>query len=536
LAAATAAGLMKTRPRPQKWWGSTFILPGRKDGLTKEENILVHKAIEAYAAAIESIETSEEGSANKNEDGGSRGKGKVVHAVVGDVLDVAWHTFLQDQNLNTTDTTNSSASIELARAAWQWREQLQRAIDGCDTTNDVEATARSLYTEFGESEIHAPIPCGYQKLAESLAISSSSQLPSSGQRPLNIKLNHEVELIEWGDDTSEDSSVSITCTNGARFQASAVIFTASLGVLKQRHQEMFIPNLPERKVQAINNLKIGVVDKIIIDFSSYSLELDLEEQDNLDLSELKEKTSDQSSGDCDTKNFFESYYLDADRDVVTYALLWEDEDIDNGTAEGLPEWAKGIFSIRWGGPEFKRKRNILGKNEEEEEEEDSKEDDESSSGTGLSPKYFQAVMWLTGDAARSMEAASEPQVLDTIKTIFKLFPAIALPLEETGVEDKDVLWHRARVIRSQWGLNPFTSGSYSYVGPQGTVEDVAALAAPIFSSGSSGRDSGEERRPVLLFAGEACHVQYIGTTHAAFLTGTEAAELLLNADLHIIVP
>lgn len=33
---------------------------------------------------------------------------------------------------------------------------------------------------------------------------------------------------------------------------------------------------------------------------------------------------------------------------------------------------------------------------------------------------------------------------------------------------------------------------------------------------------------MLLFAGEACHVVYIGTMHGAYLTGQQAAENLLR--------
>ena len=94
--------------------------------------------------------------------------------------------------------------------------------------------------------------------------------------------------------------------------------------------------------------------------------------------------------------------------------------------------------------------------------------------------------------------------------------------------NEDDLWGNAKLIRSQWGMNPFTAGSYSYVGPKGSPDDVVALAAPIMAS-KSGKN-GDVDKPVLLFAGEACHVQYIGTTHAAYLTGKDAAELLLKEE------
>ena len=104
---------------------------------------------------------------------------------------------------------------------------------------------------------------------------------------------------------------------------------------------------------------------------------------------------------------------------------------------------------------------------------------------------------------------------------------------------------------SQWASDPLFLGSYSYLGPSATPADVATLAAPLpaasalpaahgaadadaagtgtgwaGSESTSGGGGGE--RPVLLFAGEACHVKYIGTMHGAYLTGQQQAQLLLQ--------
>ena len=79
---------------------------------------------------------------------------------------------------------------------------------------------------------------------------------------------------------------------------------------------------------------------------------------------------------------------------------------------------------------------------------------------------------------------------------------------------------------TRWGSDPLFRGSYSYLGPTATPADVAALAAPVCATGSSsgGSSSGP---PALLFAGEACHVKYIGTMQGAYLTGQQQAEALL---------
>ena len=78
---------------------------------------------------------------------------------------------------------------------------------------------------------------------------------------------------------------------------------------------------------------------------------------------------------------------------------------------------------------------------------------------------------------------------------------------------------------TRWGSDPLFRGSYSYLGPTATPADVAALAAPACAAGSDGSGSGGP--PALLFAGEACHLKYIGTMQGAYLTGQQQAEALL---------
>lgn len=47
-----------------------------------------------------------------------------------------------------------------------------------------------------------------------------------------------------------------------------MIFTPSLGVLKERHEELFNPALPAKKVDAIKGLSIGAVAKMYMRFET----------------------------------------------------------------------------------------------------------------------------------------------------------------------------------------------------------------------------------------------------------------------------
>lgn len=56
----------------------------------------------------------------------------------------------------------SERSRALFTDGWAWREQLQRAMDGCYTTDDVSAISLAQYEEFDGPNI--PLPSGYQVL------------------------------------------------------------------------------------------------------------------------------------------------------------------------------------------------------------------------------------------------------------------------------------------------------------------------------------------------------------------------------------
>ncbi|XP_041984047.1 uncharacterized protein LOC121736728 [Aricia agestis] len=85
-----------------------------------------------------------------------------------------------------------------------------------------------------------------------------------GLPSLDIKLNKEVTQIKWPKDSTED--VEVVCKDGETFTADNVIVTVSLGVLKERYSELFSPSLPQEKIEAIQIISIGIVDKIIIKF------------------------------------------------------------------------------------------------------------------------------------------------------------------------------------------------------------------------------------------------------------------------------
>ncbi|XP_063705063.1 spermine oxidase-like [Culicoides brevitarsis] len=78
-----------------------------------------------------------------------------------------------------------------------------------------------------------------------------------------ILLNKTVTKIDYG---RNDGFVNVQCADGTSYLANHVISTVSLGVLKENYLSMFEPALPRYKVNAIQGLGIGTVDKIYLEF------------------------------------------------------------------------------------------------------------------------------------------------------------------------------------------------------------------------------------------------------------------------------
>lgn len=98
-----------------------------------------------------------------------------------------------------------------------------------------------------EQENDYVIEGGYDRLVQRLAAG------------LNVRLETAVEAIRYDTDGVE------VVTNEGSQRGSHVIVTVPLGVLKAGVIS-FRPKLPPRKIQAINNIGVGVVEKVILRF------------------------------------------------------------------------------------------------------------------------------------------------------------------------------------------------------------------------------------------------------------------------------
>lgn len=82
-----------------------------------------------------------------------------------------------------------------------------------------------------------------------------------------IRFGQQVCRIDWST-VEKKPAATVECTDGTRWTADHVICTMSLGVLKERTPlGLFVPQLPDIKLAAIDALTLGTVDKIYLHFA-----------------------------------------------------------------------------------------------------------------------------------------------------------------------------------------------------------------------------------------------------------------------------
>jgi len=109
------------------------------------------------------------------------------------------------------------------------------------------------------------------------------------------------------------------------------------------------------------------------------------------------------------------------------------------------------------------------------------------------------MMFNAGKFARAVETMTDAEVIASASSA--LTPAFSAVPPPTGL------------LRSAWSVDPFSLGSYSFIGVGASLADRDALAAP------------EGRR---FFAGEACSHDHAGTVHGAYTSGEAAANAVLR--------
>lgn len=144
----------------------------------------------------------------------------------------------------------------------------ETCITGCDSMEDVDLLEMGSYAELQGGNIS--LPDGYSAILEPVA----KHIPKTC-----VLTRHVVTKIRWqsqkcvdqtnpniSDCSDVNNFIEIQCENGKTILAEHVICTLPLGVLKAKAKDIFEPPLPNYKLEAINRLMFGTVDKIFLEY------------------------------------------------------------------------------------------------------------------------------------------------------------------------------------------------------------------------------------------------------------------------------
>lgn len=163
--------------------------------------------------------------------------------------------YYEDQFQKFLSPETDLATKELKTALYNWFVLWERADNAVETLHQQSVLSWAEYTEYDrEGDNFDPtLVAGFTSLV--------SFLQDKIKDKVDIWMNEKVETINWN-----ENGVLVETQTGKRVNGNLVIVTSSLGFLKQSHKKMFHPPLPSDKVEVIENLGFGVMDKIILEF------------------------------------------------------------------------------------------------------------------------------------------------------------------------------------------------------------------------------------------------------------------------------
>ena len=170
----------------------------------------------------------------------------------------------------------TSDDKQLRRSIFATLLNRETCISGCHTMDEVSLKDFGSYTELPGG--NTTIPKGFIQILSCLLDEISERVASKSKlgdksnlidgKQLSILKSHKVDKIKWkGLDKKSGPQVELTCDNGSTFLCDHVVVTLPLGVLKEEATRLFEPSLPTYKLEAINSLGFGVVDKIFLEYS-----------------------------------------------------------------------------------------------------------------------------------------------------------------------------------------------------------------------------------------------------------------------------
>lgn len=154
---------------------------------------------------------------------------------------------------------------ELAFQFLEFFHKFENSIESSDSWFDTSGPGYLHYWECDGDKLLNWKNKGYKTVLEILMKRyPNPKSPAAIDIEEYTQFNKTVSTICWN--SGPDCTASVRCSDSSVYDADHVICTMSLGVLKERHESLFLPALPALKKNAIQGLSIGTVDKMFLEF------------------------------------------------------------------------------------------------------------------------------------------------------------------------------------------------------------------------------------------------------------------------------
>ncbi|KAF5910197.1 peroxisomal N(1)-acetyl-spermine/spermidine oxidase, partial [Clarias magur] len=167
--------------------------------------------------------------------------------------------FLKTEALRiSNDEWKDDEAKKLRQAMFSTMIKLECGVSGTHTMDDVDLESFGMYKSL--PGLDCTFPGGYEGLITQIM----NELPKD-----IVLFNKPVKCIHWNNRLSSGGGpcpVKVECVNGETFEADHVIVTIPLGYMKNHHNTLLNPPLPQHKLHSIQRLGFGTNNKIFLEF------------------------------------------------------------------------------------------------------------------------------------------------------------------------------------------------------------------------------------------------------------------------------
>jgi len=163
--------------------------------------------------------------------------------------------FLEERINKFLEKETNVEKLKIKKALMDWFIKWEEVDTAVDDLKNQSVLSWGEYIDFELDgyESEPILEGGYSKLVQFLVKSLEGKT--------RFHLNQKVSKIKWNDELA-----SVITENDDIFHADFVIIAVSLGVLKETHNRLFEPNLPHHKIEIIEKMGFGVMNKIFLGF------------------------------------------------------------------------------------------------------------------------------------------------------------------------------------------------------------------------------------------------------------------------------